>query len=368
MYKKRWELSILIYISSKNKDESQKIKSLLIENNVKEKIYIEDDINSESLSCLSKSKIIICDNNIEKISFFLAKKKKIAVYNENKISNKYNQIINNRSLYTYKNDKELIEIINYNKNKEKHAKLYKLSFATIIIVCLLVTIFKTTNINNIFENKANTSKKDENEIKKREEEILKEKRNKMNFKGENIVFFGDSITDYYDLEKYYGKLPVVNSGIAGNQTKDLLNDIEDRVIRYNPTKVFILVGTNDIAFTDLSNEEIADKIIEIGKYIKNERKNAKIYIEAIYPISKEDANIINPIMVDVRDNGRIKDINKMVKEMCKEEGFTYIDMYNLLVNDKDNLTLEYTVDGLHVNDKGYEIITETIKKYIYNEI
>lgn len=357
----------MIYISSKNKADAEELKELVISNNPKEKVYIEDEINDKSFANLSKSRLVLCNNDIEKVSFYLANKKKVVVYNENKKSNQYEQMLNNRSLYTYEDDNELIDILNFNSSKGLNKKTLKVSLAIIVLVALITVLFSVLNNNTVLENNK-TKEKVIEKNKKTEEEILNEKRSKKDFKGENIVFFGDSITDYYDLEKYYGDLPVVNSGIAGNQTKDLLNDMENRVIKYNPTKVFLLVGTNDIAFTDLSNEEIADKITEIGEYIKRERKNAKIYIESIYPVSREDAHIINPVMVDVRENGRIKDINKLVKEKCEEEGFTYIDMYDILVNDEDNLTLDYTVDGLHVNDKGYEIITDTIKKYIYDEI
>lgn len=357
----------MIYISVENKNELEELESL-ISNNTKEKIYIEDEINDESLAKLSKSKMVICDNDIEKVSFFLANKKKVAVYNKNKKSNCYEQLLNNRSLYTYDNKNELLDIINYNNNIKNHKKILKVSLSVVAIAILgTMLAFSMNNINTL--EKTPVSKKSEpKEEQKSEQDILNEKRKNMNFKGENIVFFGDSITDYYDLEKYYGDLPVVNSGIAGNQTKDLLNDMENRVIRYNPTKVFLLVGTNDIAFTDLSDDEIANKIEEIADYITKERKNAKIYIESIYPISKEDSKIVSSVMVDVRDNGRIKSINEKVKDKCNEKGYTYIDMYNLLVNDDDNLNLDYTVDGLHMSDKGYELITETLKKYIYNEV
>ena len=56
---------------------------------------------------------------------------------------------------------------------------------------------------------------------------------------DNYLFLGDSITEYYDLDKYYPDLPVVNSGIAGDTTEDILNDMEGRVYQYNPSKIFL---------------------------------------------------------------------------------------------------------------------------------
>ena len=61
-----------------------------------------------------------------------------------------------------------------------------------------------------------------------------------NLKSEytNYLFLGDSITDFYDLDEYYKDLPVVNSGVSGNTTADILNDMKNRVYNYNPSKYF----------------------------------------------------------------------------------------------------------------------------------
>ena len=40
-------------------------------------------------------------------------------------------------------------------------------------------------------------------------------------------------------------MPVVNSGVSGDKTNDILDNMEERIYRYNPSKVVILVGTND---------------------------------------------------------------------------------------------------------------------------
>ena len=64
---------------------------------------------------------------------------------------------------------------------------------------------------------------------------------------ENIVFLGDSITNFYDLDKFYKNKNVVNSGVNGNMTTDILDDLKTRVYRYNPSHVILLIGTNDLA-------------------------------------------------------------------------------------------------------------------------
>jgi len=40
-------------------------------------------------------------------------------------------------------------------------------------------------------------------------------------------------------------------------------------------------------------------------------------------------------------------------------------MYSLLEDKDGNLKLEYTKEGLHMSDKGYEVITKELKKYMH---
>lgn len=176
---------------------------------------------------------------------------------------------------------------------------------------------------------------------------------------ENIVFLGDSITDFYDLDKYYEGYHVVNSGINGNQTDDILGDMNGRIYQYNPSKVFILIGTNDLQ-RDKSLDEIVDNIKKIVEGIEDNRPQAQIYIESIYPINKD----INEVAVGSRSNSAITEINNLLKEYCEEKDIIYIDIYNSLTNDDGNLSNEYSDDGLHLNDKGYEVVTAKIKEYL----
>ena len=176
---------------------------------------------------------------------------------------------------------------------------------------------------------------------------------------ENIVFLGDSITDFYDLDKYYPDNSVVNSGISGDVSEDILNDMYNRVYKYNPSKVFLLIGTNQIPVDD-SDEKIVDDIKRIIINIHDNRPIAKIYVESIYPVNKE----LNKTMVSTRDNERIVELNKKIKEEVKDIKYVeYINIYDSLLKD-NKLSNEYSIDGLHLNDRGYEIVTNIIKKYL----
>lgn len=180
---------------------------------------------------------------------------------------------------------------------------------------------------------------------------------------ENIVFLGDSITWMYDLDKYYKGKRVVNSGISGDSTEDIIKDMNNRVYRYNPSKVFILIGTNDI--TDKkTKEQIVDNIQIIIDYIQKNRPKCKIYLESIYPINNTNDQKINKKMVSIRNNEFIKEINDELKQISEKSNITYINLYDEIVDKEGNLKIEYTKEGLHISEKGYEKITTILKKYI----
>lgn len=178
-------------------------------------------------------------------------------------------------------------------------------------------------------------------------------------KGECILFLGDSITARYDLDKYFPNYYTVNSGVGGNIANDILNDMDNRVYKYNPTKVFILLGTNDIIYSGLEYEGIKDKINELISDIHEKFPNAKIYLESIYPINNIDEKI-----VDGRKNDNIKVLNSMIKTICDDNKCEYIDLYDDLTDKNGNLKRLYTVDGVHLSRFGYIVVTKKLSKYI----
>lgn len=173
----------------------------------------------------------------------------------------------------------------------------------------------------------------------------------------NYLFLGDSITDFYDLDKYYPDMPTVNSGVSGNTTEDILKDMKKRAYQYNPSKVFLLIGTNDLD-TKHSKEDIVKNVEKIISELKENRPKAELYIESIYPVNPD----VRRSKSGNRNNDDIKQINKELKKYCKENKINYINLYDLLKDEDDNLKEEYTKDGLHLSDEGYKVVTEEIKK------
>lgn len=192
----------------------------------------------------------------------------------------------------------------------------------------------------------------------------KNKLKRAKIQDENIVFFGDSIIKGYNVKEFFENNHVVNDGVGGNKTIDLIERLEG-LYDYNPSLVIILIGTNDIN-ANISDENIINNIEKIIDGIRNERKNAYIYIQSIYPINKEMGDFFNNLPSEYNNKHIIK-VNKLIKQLCKKKKVTYINVYDSLKDSNGNLKSAYTKEGLHLNDLGYYKVTNVLKKYIKKE-
>lgn len=253
--------------------------------------------------------------------------------------------VENKRKYVKKNMPNKYEYIYDDKSSNKGLIVSLVISFLVIVVLFGFIIYHFTGFNH---------KKVEVKIKTVEKTVV----------DDNYLFLGDSITDFYDLEKFYPDMPVVNSGISGHTTQDILNDMENRVYKYNPSKVFIVIGINDLA-QEVKREDIVDNIKKIVNNIQEKRPYCKIYLESIYPVNRtDDDKIDKDVVTEKRKNEDVREINKKLKEFSVEEKITYIDMYSILKDDEDNLKIEYTTEGLHISEEGYKVITEEIKKYL----
>ena len=192
----------------------------------------------------------------------------------------------------------------------------------------------------------------------KEKIVTKEVKKEVQVVPDNYLFLGDSLTDYFDLETYFPGKPVVNSGIAGNTTDQILESMKTRVYDYNPSKIFLLIGTNDLR-DGKSQEAVVQNIEKIIEEIQTNRKQADIFVESLYPVNASVSSAVG-----IRSNETIQNINVQLKEYCKEKNLTYIDLHAKLQDEQGNLQTQYTVDGLHLSDAGYQIVAGVLQEYL----
>ena len=258
------------------------------------------------------------------------------------------------------NDKEFVDISELSSFKKKlirrwlqknHSTFFSLTFVFFVFICTLIGFFSAI----LFFNTSHISYM----------KVEKEKIHYQNVYSHNNLFLGDSIMHAYDLEHYFPGIYTVNSGENGDNVDMILEDMEKRVFQYNPSKVFLLIGTNDIR-DEHSDEHIVHGIEEIIEKIQERQKYTKIYVLSIYPVNRRNDLYDNIDMVSVGDrtNDRIESLNKQIQFLCNQKKISYIDLYSKMLDDNGDLKIEYTLEGLHLTEKAYEFITEELIFYL----
>lgn len=197
-------------------------------------------------------------------------------------------------------------------------------------------------------------------------EILNESAAKA--KGERpIVFIGDSLTEECRFTEYFPGRWILNRGISGDTSAGVRERIEVNVCNANPRKVFILVGTNDLDRGVPIGEILGNLEKSIGK-IREKSPNTAIYLQSLYPVSKKGLRKGGKRMVGKRTNPVLDELNGRLKKLAETKGILYIDINSALKDQDGELNSEYSLEGLHLNGKGYAIVMEQLRKYIEDMI
>lgn len=159
--------------------------------------------------------------------------------------------------------------------------------------------------------------------------------------SEKVIFIGDSLVRNWDTERY---MPL-NLGIDGYP----IADCSSITINNKETTVVLLAGTNDLTISNKIEyaEEFANQYMKLMKNFTCKR----VVCISILPKNGSQYEIIS-------------DINKCIENKLKEqknciflnvaEDFLYYERINP----------EYTVDGLHLNSKGYALLSSKLSKIL----
>ncbi|MGB5227743.1 MAG: SGNH/GDSL hydrolase family protein [Eudoraea sp.] len=171
---------------------------------------------------------------------------------------------------------------------------------------------------------------------------------------ETIVFTGSSsIRTWQNLQELFPDYQIVNSGFGGSQTIDLLSYTNELILQYNPKKVFIYEGDND-----LNDRKKPREIISVTKEIITKIKSTIPDIRIVIISAK-------PSLARWHLKGKYKRLNRKFKHLCKqEENLDYAYIWDIMLNGKKLRQDIFIEDGLHMNSKGYELWYQVIKNYV----
>lgn len=178
----------------------------------------------------------------------------------------------------------------------------------------------------------------------------------------NIVFLGDSITYSYNIKKHFPDESVINSGVWGDRTDQAFARLEMDVTSYNPKKIFILLGINDVGY-NRTNKDISKRMTKIIKGLQNDCPYSQIYLLSVCPLNTSDFKIWYPPM-SKGINDTVDELNSLYIELASKLDIAYIDISSNLKNDNNELIKEYSIEGLHLTEAAYEVINDVIKNIV----
>ena len=237
------------------------------------------------------------------------------------------------------------------KEKKDHSFLYgivKTLVLFLIVAVLFVFAFMYARDNNLLENVFHIKPQVKVQVKEKEVKTM----------DYNYLFIGDYHTEGLEFDVFYK--PYVKISNEDYTTVDILDDLRNHIYVYNPTDVFIELGSNDLTDED-SISELVNNLKKIVRGIQNNRSLATIYVESLYPVNDTIDGFDSNLSIEY-----IKKANKEIESMCKSLDVTYIDMYKELSED-DLLKDDYTDDGIKLNSDGYKKVFKVINRYIEDE-
>jgi len=186
--------------------------------------------------------------------------------------------------------------------------------------------------------------------------------------------FGDrNLSEWLTIGSYCVRIAVkdVKTLHAGDQAccpkyRGERVNLWDAIPQTGKTRVIMFFGPNDIGITLVDG--FIDNYKALIEHIRETTPNAKFYILSVTPMRK-DMQFIGRL-----DNANIHKANERLKEMCEENGWTYVDVESELCDANGNLLLykdgKAISDGtnVHLTTDGYAFWTDQLEKLAREEL
>lgn len=161
-----------------------------------------------------------------------------------------------------------------------------------------------------------------------------------------IIMLGDSLTARGEWKKLLEIDSLVNLGVEGESTKDILNRL-NIVLELRPKFVFIMAGINDLSCS-----------IKIGEIFKN----YELIVNSIKAVGITPIVQLTLYTTMLSLNKKVSKFNQMLVSFCNENSIEYIDLNSSFVDEDGLLRADLTIDGLHLGLKAYKVWAYVLNK------
>jgi lysophospholipase L1-like esterase len=196
----------------------------------------------------------------------------------------------------------------------------------------------------------------------------------------DMIMIGDSIThrweerpDRQDIvsgkkvwDKYYAHRNVLNMGIDGDRTQNVLWRLQNGELdNINPKLAILLIGTNNSNTRSNTDEQIANGIKAIVCELKRKLPSTKILIIGILPRG-DRYDCVNKMWVATYNFQWAKNdqVNNIICKIANNRDVYFLDIGQKLLNKDGVLTKDITSDLVHFSEKGYQIWAEAMEPVV----
>lgn len=162
----------------------------------------------------------------------------------------------------------------------------------------------------------------------------------------DAVLFGDMIIAGIEDYGYMSSANVVSdNNLTTDKALSYVSDVKDK----NPSKVYVLVGLNDLNYGTRSGEDVAQRIGNIVASLKENIPSAKIYVVSLLPVTS-DFEAKSSVKIKQTD---IDAANRKLAEDATSMGMTFIDIADSFKDGTGYLNTKFSSGGYNLNHNYY---------------
>lgn len=173
-------------------------------------------------------------------------------------------------------------------------------------------------------------------------------------KGSAVFTGSSSVRMWKNLQEQFPDAAIINSAFGGSTADQLLMHLNKTVLRFEPAKVFIYEGDNDIN----SGQEISDimeNLDELVTKIHSEYPNAIVNLIAAKPSPSRWDKKVSYLA-----------LNDLIRQYATTHDKVHIvNVWDIMLDDTGKPRADIFIeDNLHMNEKGYELWKEIFTPFM----